>query len=91
MRTTTTAQAKGYRHLVIAIDGRASIAVNQALVIRNWLVGKYIVEYEQGGRDRARYGARLLERLATDLAVRGVKGCSRDMLERMRAPFLTYP
>lgn len=35
-------------------------AVNQALTIRNWLIGFYIVEYEQEGEDRASYGENLL-------------------------------
>lgn len=32
---------------------RAAAVVNQALVLRNWLVGAYIVEFEQNGADRA--------------------------------------
>ena len=43
---------------------RAAVAVNQALVLRNWLIGAYIVEFEQHGADRAKYGARLLPTLA---------------------------
>ena len=39
---------------------RAAVAVNQALVLRNWLIGAYIVEFEQNGTDRAKYGTRLL-------------------------------
>ena len=35
-------------------------AVNIALTIRNWLVGYYIVEFEQKGEDRAEYGSKLL-------------------------------
>jgi hypothetical protein len=38
--------------------------VNSALTIRNWMVGFYIVEYEQNGEDRAQYGAKLLPFLA---------------------------
>ncbi len=56
------------------LQGRAVAAVNQALVLRNWLVGAYLVEFEQKGKDRAKYGARLLEKLAQDLAARRVKG-----------------
>jgi hypothetical protein len=63
-----------YTQLLKAIDsashqllGRAASAVNQSLVFRNWAVGASIVEFEQNGQDRARYGARLLERLAQDL------------------------
>ena len=42
-------------------------AVNLRLTLRNWLIGHYIVEYEQHGSDRAQYGAKLLEQLAKDL------------------------
>ena len=87
-----------YAQLLKAIDatsqhlvGRAAAAVNQALVIRNWLVGAYIVEFEQHGEDRAKYGARLLARLAGDLKERGLKGLSVQMLERTRHFFLAYP
>ena len=38
-------------------------AVNQMATLRNWLIGCYIVEYEQKGSDRAKYGERLLKRL----------------------------
>jgi hypothetical protein len=87
-----------YRQLVKAIDsasrqllGRAAAAVNQSLVIRNWLIGAYIVEFEQSGEDRAKYGQLLLARLSRDLEQCGVTGASRDMLERMRALFACYP
>ena len=36
-------------------------AINQIATLRNWLIGCYIVEYEQEGRDRAKYGDRLLK------------------------------
>lgn len=39
---------------------RVQQQVNTALTIRNWLIGFYIVEYEQNGGDRARYGTSLL-------------------------------
>jgi len=87
-----------YAQLLKAIDatsqhlvGRAAAAVNQALVIRNWLVGAYIVEFEQHGEDRARYGTKLLPRLANDLKERGLKGLSVQMLERTRQYYLVYP
>jgi len=56
------------------LQGRAAAAVNQSLIIRNWLVGVYVVEFEQNGKDRAKYGDRLLERLAGDLGKRKLKG-----------------
>ena len=39
-------------------------AVNTAMVHAYWQVGRLIVEHEQGGKSRARYGAALLEVLA---------------------------
>lgn len=70
---------------------RAAVAVNQALVLRNWMIGAQIVEFDQGGEDRAAYGEGLLDRVADDLAGKKLKGCSRDMLERMRQFYLVYP
>ena len=71
--------------------GRAVTAVHQALVLRNWLIGAYIVEYEQGGTDRAKYGARLLERLAQDLAARQIKGLDQRGLRDCRLFYRLYP
>ena len=71
--------------------GRAAAVVNQALVLRNWLVGAWIVEYEQGGKDRAKYGARLLETMAEDLADQGIKGLQVRMLRNCRTLYLPYP
>src|SRR5213592_3070776 len=87
-----------YAQLLKAIDstnqhllGRAATAVNQALVVRNWLVGAYIVEFEQRGEDRARYGVRLYARLAADLQRKGAKGCGERMLQQMAVFYRTYP
>ena len=69
----------------------AAGAVNRHLVFRNWLIGAYLVEFEQSGEDRAEYGAGLLKRVSADLREREVPGASPDMLERMRLLYLHYP
>ena len=63
-----------YEQLVTAIDvasqallGGAAKAFNQALVLRNWLIGAHLIEFEQSGQDRATYGEQLLSNLAADL------------------------
>ncbi len=66
-------------------------AVNKHLVLRNWLIGAYLIEFEQRGSDRAAYGTGLLKRLAADLKARGIPGSSPDMLERMRLLYTLYP
>ena len=51
---------------------QAAHAVNLSLTARNWLIGHYIVEYEQHGEDRAQYGNALLKALAKRLNRRGL-------------------
>lgn len=51
---------------------QAAHAVNLSLTARNWLIGHYIVEYEQHGEDRAQYGNALLKALAKKLNRRGL-------------------
>ena len=59
--------AQGYGHLISAISAinaqivtRVATVANQALVLRNWIVGAYMIEFEQDGADRAAYGAKLM-------------------------------
>ncbi len=87
-----------YVQLVKAINaasqhllGRAAIVVNHALVVRNWLVGAYIVEFEQHGEDRAKYGQKLMPSLAGDLQKRGLHGLSLSNLKSFRQFFQAYP
>ena len=63
-------------------------AVNQLLTIRNWMIGYYIVEFEQNGSDRAKYGEHLLENLAKMLEI---KGLERNQLNLCRIFYLRYP
>lgn len=68
---------------------QASTTINQFLTLRNWLIGYYIVEYEQNGADRAQYGDRLIESMAQKLS--GIKGVDRRSLFRFRQFYLLYP
>ena len=74
-----------------ALQANAKRIINQNLTIRNWLVGYYIVEYEQNGEDRAEYGARLLEEMATTLKAKGIKGLRPRELNTCRKFYTTYP
>ena len=66
-------------------------AINARLLDANWQTGKYIVEYELKGKDRAEYGKRLLVNLAKDLSARNGKGFSRSNLVYMRKFYLAFP
>ena len=67
---------------------KAKGAVNQMMTIRNWLIGYYIVEYEQNGEDRAEYGTHLLETLEKRT---GVKGLSVTLFRTCRMFYQKYP
>lgn len=69
----------------------AARSVNAVMTATYWLIGRRIVEQEQGGRARAGYGEELLARLSADLMVQFGRGFSVDNLETMRAFFLAYP
>ena len=70
---------------------KAIAAVNTELLDANWQTGKYIVEFEQGGKQRAEYGKRLLVNLAKDLTARNGKGFNRTNLTYMRKLYLAFP
>ena len=63
-------------------------AVNQMATLRNWLIGCYIVEYEQKGSDRAKYGDRLLKRLEERV---NTKGLNVTLFQVSRLFYNYYP
>jgi len=63
-------------------------AVNVSLTIRNWLIGFYIVEFEQNGADRAKYGEKLMKSLSDKISG---KGLSETNLKLSRQFFKVYP
>ena len=63
-------------------------AINRFATIRNYIIGFYIVEYEQNGSDRAKYGDRLLKRLTGRINKRGI---NETLLKVSRAFYLNYP
>ena len=96
--TTTVTPVVSFERLVIAITqahaelaAQASRAVNTSLTLRNWLIGRHIVEYEQLGADRTQYGDMLIERLSDRLIPAGVSRAEARELRRYRQLYLTYP
>lgn len=55
-----------------AFQSAAVRSVNKYLTIRNWMIGYYIVEYEQHGEDRATYGTSLLPSLSKRINKKGL-------------------
>ena len=55
------------KHIIEQSREQAYASINTLMIQSNWLVGRRIVEEEQGGAARAEYGKALLKNLATEL------------------------
>ena len=70
------------------LQSQAAHAINLALTARNWLIGYYIVEFEQNGEDRATYGEQLLKKLEQRIKT---KGLTERRFREFRRLYLIYP
>lgn len=70
---------------------KISTTANTTLVETYWNTGCYIVEYEQHGLDRAKYGSALLTKLSRDLTLAYGKGFNRNNLQYMRKLYSCFP
>jgi hypothetical protein len=77
--------------LVTSAKRRVASTVNSTLVETYWGVGKYIVEFEQQGNARAKYGDKLLVNLSKDLTLLFGKGYSKSNLFNMRLFYTRFP
>ncbi len=71
-----------------AAQSSAVKAINRMQTMRNWLIGYYIVEYEQHGKDRAEYGTQLLKKLEERV---NRKGMTRNTFQSARNFYRMYP
>jgi predicted nuclease of restriction endonuclease-like (RecB) superfamily len=72
-----------------ALQGCVAKSVNQLLTVRNWIFGYYIVEYEQNGADRAKYGEKLIANIESK--VKHIKGMTGNQLYVCVNFYQTYP
>ena len=66
-------------------------SVNVVMLASYWNIGKYIVEFEQEGNSKAKYGSALLSSLSKILRAKLGKGYSHPNLNNMRKFYLLYP
>ena len=71
------------------MQSQAINSVSKSLTLRNWIIGYYIVEYEQMGRDRATYGENLIGSISKKLS--HIKGLSTTNLKLFKIFYLSYP
>jgi len=70
------------------LQNSAAHAINTGLTIRNWLIGYYIVEFEQNGNDRAQYGEKLLINIEKRI---NIKGLTSRRFREFRQFYNAYP
>lgn len=87
-----------YKELILALSKlnaqfkeRSLRAVNTALTLRNWFFGFYIIEFEQNGQDRAKYGKSLLANISKELKDLSIPNADERELRRFRQFYMTYP
>jgi len=95
--TPAPAAPATYGHLLGNIDTlllsarhHTARAVNACMTATYWHVGRHIVEFEQRGADRAKYGESLLQQLANDLTAKNGRGFSKTNLFNARLFYLTF-
>lgn len=76
--------------IVESAHRKLATAVNTVLIDTNWEIGRYIIEFEQQGNARAKYGDNLVNRLSRDLTIRLGKGYSKSNLLYMRKFYYTF-
>ncbi|WP_310627142.1 PDDEXK nuclease domain-containing protein [Limnohabitans sp.] len=71
--------------------GKERSAVNAAMVEAYWLIGQRIVQEEQQGKQKAQYGARMMQELSIALAAEFGKGFSYANLYNFRQFYRVFP
>lgn len=78
-------------HILSDARNKISHEVNSIMVDTYWQIGRYIVEYEQQGKERAEYGSNLLNRLSKDLTDLYGKGFGKSNLLYIRKLYIAFP
>jgi predicted nuclease of restriction endonuclease-like (RecB) superfamily len=65
--------------------------VNVEMLNAYWKIGRHLVEFEQKGNIKAKYGKQLLSNLSKDLKLSYGRGFSRSNLNYMRLFYIKYP
>ncbi|MBP1541026.1 MAG: DUF1016 family protein [Prevotella sp.] len=68
-----------------------AISINETIKTTYWKIGRHIVEFEQQGNTRAKYGTAMLSNLAKLLRTKVGRGYSHPNLNNMRKFYLMYP
>lgn len=78
------------KNLIDNARGSMGQMANAITVITSFLLGHYIVEQEQQGQERAKYGSRVIDSLSAYLTKEYGRGFSRSNVAGMRQFYMAY-
>ena len=78
------------KNLIIQAKSKVYTTINSTMTQTYWNIGRRIVEEEQEGEERAKYGKALLKNLSKELTKEFGKGYSEDNLKNMRRFYIAY-
>lgn len=82
---------KDSKAIIESARNQAYMAVNTAMVERNWLLGKRIAEEELKGKDRAEYGGEIIKSLSRELTALYGKGFTKTNLYQFVQFYKYFP
>ncbi len=82
---------KAVKQIITTAQVNAARVVNQERVLMYWQIGRHIVKEEQQGKEKADYGANLIQNLAKELEKDFGSGFSARQLNFCRQFYLTFP
>jgi len=91
MEIITTSDKKLIENIRVLLQnarGKVASFVNTELLSTYFEIGKMIVEYEQSGKNKAKYGAGIIDNLSSELTREFGKGFSRSNLKNIRNFYL---
>ena len=78
------------RKLIDSARSNMGQMANAITVLTSFLLGRYIIEQEQQGSERAKYGAKVLDSLSSYLTEEYGRGFSRSNVAGMRQFYMAY-
>ncbi len=87
---TTSKIFEQIKTLLISARSKVTQTVNTTMVHTYYEIGRIIVEYEQAGKEKAKYNKQTLKHLSVHLKKEFGKGFSVDNLENMRKFYLVF-
>ena len=90
-KTNSTNYVSDIKQIILDARKHVSSVVNSTMVKSYWFIGKRIVEEEQNGENRAKYGKEIIKTLSKELTEEFGRGFSITNIKYFRQFYFTFP